>query len=51
MVWTWRFHCQDLGSIPGWGTNISQDAQLRHLKKKKNKKSSIVVSRDITVNC
>ena len=36
MVRFQRFHCQDLGSVPGWGTEILQAAQ--HGQKEKRKK-------------
>ena len=49
VVRTQRFHCQGLGSIPGWGTNILYPAsrcQKRKEKKKtlQNKKMPLTTS-------
>ena len=32
---TLQFHCEDLGSIPGWGTQIPPAVQCNQKKKKK----------------
>ena len=39
VVRTWRFHCRDLGSIPGRGTKIPQAAWLCQNKERKNHNS------------
>ena len=38
VVRTWRFHCCDLGSVRGWGTEILQTAWCGKKQQKKKKK-------------
>ena len=36
VVKIWSYHYKGLGSVPGWGTKISQAAQQGRKKKKKH---------------